>query len=34
MTASTSLIYRDLGALSPRLQADLEQRLRALFDLS
>ena len=34
MTASTSLIYRDLGALSPRLQACLEQRLRALFDLS
>ncbi|MDW8326608.1 MAG: type II toxin-antitoxin system PemK/MazF family toxin [Anaerolineales bacterium] len=33
MTASTSLIRRELGSLSPRLQLQVEQRLRLLFGL-
>jgi mRNA interferase MazF len=34
MTARTSLILRELGELSPRIQAEMEDRLRKLFDLS
>jgi mRNA interferase MazF len=33
MTASISLIRRELGSLSPRLQLQVEQRLRLLFGL-
>jgi mRNA interferase MazF len=33
MTATTSLIRRDLGVLSPRLQQLLASRLRSLFSL-
>lgn len=33
MTAGTSLIRRELGSLSPRLQLQVEQRLRLLFGL-
>lgn len=33
MTATTSLIRRELGQLSPRIQAEVDNRLRRLFDL-
>jgi mRNA interferase MazF len=33
MTATTALIQRELGSLSPRIQADLHLRLRNLFGL-
>ena len=33
MTVTIALIRRQLGELSPRLQADLNQRLRKLFGL-
>jgi mRNA interferase MazF len=33
MTATTSLIRRELGRLSPKMQADLDARLRKLFGL-
>jgi mRNA interferase MazF len=33
MTGSTELIRRELGALPPRHETDLQQRLRRLFDL-
>jgi mRNA interferase MazF len=33
MTASTTLIKRELGQLSPRLQTEASNRLRELFDL-
>jgi mRNA interferase MazF len=33
MTVTASLIRRELGRLSPRLAADVETRLRKLFDL-
>jgi mRNA interferase MazF len=33
MTGSTELIRRELGALLPRLETYLQQRLRRLFDL-
>jgi mRNA interferase MazF len=33
MTAADSLILRELGALSPTLQAEVDQRLRLLFAL-
>jgi len=33
MTATTALIQRELGSLSPRMQAQVNDRLRALFDL-
>ena len=33
MTATTSLIQRELGQLSPRIQADIDTRLRELFGL-
>ena len=34
MTATTSLIRRELGELTPRLQAEIQLRLRKLFDLN
>src|ERR1043165_9215691 len=34
MTATTSLIRRDWGKLPPRLQADVDDRLRTLFGLA
>jgi mRNA interferase MazF len=33
MTASTSLLARELGELSPRLQTEIQKSLRKLFDL-
>ncbi len=33
ITVSTSLIVRKLGALPPRRQAEVDERLRRLFDL-
>ena len=33
MTVTTSLIRRELGELSPALQAEVARRLRKLFDL-
>lgn len=33
MTITTSLIQRELGELSPRMQADASSRLRELFSL-
>ncbi|MEA3341288.1 MAG: type II toxin-antitoxin system PemK/MazF family toxin [Chloroflexota bacterium] len=33
MTATTTLIRRELGQLSPRLQAQVDSRLRKLFGL-
>lgn len=33
MTATTALIRRELGQLSPRMQAEVDNRLRRLFDL-
>jgi len=33
VTVSTSLIERELGALSPVRQAEVDERLRRLFDL-
>ena len=33
MTATTALIRRELGQLSPRMQAQVNHRLRKLFDL-
>jgi mRNA interferase MazF len=33
MTATTALIRRELGQLSPRMQAEVDDRLRTLFDL-
>ncbi len=33
MTATTSLIRRELGELSPRLQAEVNVRIRTLFGL-
>ncbi len=33
MTATSSIIRRELGALSPRLQAEVNNRLRQLFGL-
>ncbi len=33
MTATTALIQRELGQLSPRVQAEADNRLRKLFDL-
>jgi mRNA interferase MazF len=33
VTAGTSLIHRELGALSATLQAEVDARLRKLFDL-
>jgi mRNA interferase MazF len=34
MTVTVSLIHRELGVLSPRLQAEIELRLRGLFELT
>jgi mRNA interferase MazF len=34
MTATTALIQRELGELSPRLQAEVTRRLHRLFDPS
>ncbi len=34
MTATTSLIRRELGKLPPKLQTEIENRLRNLFGLS
>jgi mRNA interferase MazF len=34
MTATTTLIRRVLGRLSPKMQSDVEDRLRILFDLN
>jgi mRNA interferase MazF len=34
MSATTTLIRRELGSLSPRMQMQVGERLRALFDLS
>lgn len=34
MTATTTLIRRELGQLSPRLQTETNNRLRKLFDLT
>jgi mRNA interferase MazF len=34
MSATTTLILRELGDLSPRMQVQVRGRLRALFDLS
>jgi hypothetical protein len=34
MTASTSLIHRELGSLSPTHRAAIDVRLRQLFGLS
>jgi mRNA interferase MazF len=34
MTAKSSMILRDLGTLSPRMQTKVEDRLRTLFGLS
>jgi mRNA interferase MazF len=33
MTATTTLIQRELGMLSPRMQSQVNNRLRKLFDL-
>ena len=33
MTATTALIKRELGQLSPKMQAEVNNRLRKLFDL-
>lgn len=33
MTATTALIRRELGQLSPRMRAEVDDRLRKLFDL-
>jgi mRNA interferase MazF len=33
MTATTTLIRRELGKLSPRMQSQVNERLRKLFDL-
>ncbi len=33
MTATTALIRRELGQLSPKIQAEVDDRLRKLFDL-
>lgn len=33
MTATTALIYRELGVMSPRLQAEMDKGLRHLFGL-
>jgi mRNA interferase MazF len=33
MTATTALIRRELGQLSPKMQAEVNNRLRRLFDL-
>jgi mRNA interferase MazF len=33
MTSTTTLIQRELGILSPRMQSDVNLRLRKLFDL-
>jgi mRNA interferase MazF len=34
MTATTTLIKRELGQLSPKMQAEVHNRLRKLFDLN
>jgi mRNA interferase MazF len=34
MTATTALIRRELGQLSPNMQAEVNDRLRTLFELS
>ncbi|MCZ7571804.1 MAG: type II toxin-antitoxin system PemK/MazF family toxin [Ardenticatenaceae bacterium] len=34
MTATTALIRRELGQLSPRMQDEVDKRLRTLFDLA
>jgi mRNA interferase MazF len=34
MTATTELVRRDLGTLSPTMQAAVKDRLRALFNLT
>ncbi|MBI3761081.1 MAG: type II toxin-antitoxin system PemK/MazF family toxin [Chloroflexi bacterium] len=34
MTATTTLIQRELGTLSPRMQSAVSDRLRKLFDLT
>ena len=34
MTATTALVRRELGHLSPRMQAGVKNRLRKLFDLT
>lgn len=34
MTATTTLIRRELGQLSPRMQTEVNNRLRKLFDLT
>ena len=34
MTVTTSLIKRELGALTPRMQKKIKERLRTLFNLS
>ena len=33
MTATTTIIRRELGSLSPRMQSQVNDRLRTLFDL-
>jgi hypothetical protein len=33
MTATTALIKRELGQLSPKMQTEVNNRLRKLFDL-
>jgi mRNA-degrading endonuclease toxin of MazEF toxin-antitoxin module len=33
MTVATSLIRRELGVLSPDMQAEVDAKLRGLFDL-
>jgi mRNA interferase MazF len=34
MTATTTLIRRELGQLSPKMQTEVNRRLRKLFDLN
>ncbi len=34
MTVTTSVIRRELGSLSPDMQAEIDRKLRKLFDLS
>jgi len=34
MTATKSILLRELGALSPAMQAQVQKRLRRLFDLN
>ncbi len=33
MTVTTSIIQRELGTLSPRMQAEVSDKLRDLFEL-